>query len=85
MNRMPPQPPQGFPFASYPKAKEDKLSRMEKFGDYHHVLIERFDPDTKKPLPPITAVLSLEQVEQMRDRLQTQIEALDVLLADMRA
>lgn len=83
MNR--PQPQQsGFPFALYLKAKEEKRVRMEKFGDFHHVLIERFDPETKKPQPPITAVLALEQVQQMRDRLQSQIASLDALIEDMK-
>jgi len=44
-----PQP--GFPFHLYQPAKADKKLRVEKFGEFFHVLIEREDT-VMGPMPP---------------------------------
>jgi len=83
-NAMPQGQQQAFPFQLYLSAKAAGKTRVERFGDFHHVLIEREDPSTKKILPPFTSVIDIEQLEQTRGRLLTQLEAVEMVIADLK-
>lgn len=85
MNARPQAPSHPFPFQLYAKAKAEGKTRVEKFGDYFHVLIERVDPVSKEVLPPITAVVERKQVEAARQKVVEHLAAMDTLLGDLKA
>jgi len=84
-NATPQAPQQPFPFHLYINSKPAGKTRVEKFGDFFHVLIEREDANTKKVLPPFTAVLEVQQLEAARQRIAEQLETLDVVINDLKS
>ncbi len=70
---------------NYRKLKQKKAVTVARVGDGYAINITKFDPVTGDRLPSETVAFDRRGIEQAKAELQSTIDDLDALIADMDA
>lgn len=71
--------------SEYSKRKASGLVELVKIGSAFAVVQKKFDPNTGIELSPEIQALEIKSLQDQRAILQTQMDQVDALIADMTA
>lgn len=69
---------------TYAAKKALGLATLQKVGNSYAMTLQRFDPDTGRPVDPDVIAVGIEDLLEAKDSLRRQIEQIEMVLDEIR-